>query len=58
MVKFDIDEIVDYFFQELIEEGYVPTEDEIDVIVDITVNWVVQILQAFNIEVSFEGDTL
>lgn len=56
MIKFDIDGVVDYFFQELIEEGCVPTEKEVDIIVDIAVNWVCQILAALDVEVIFEGE--
>lgn len=55
-ITLDIEEIVDYFFQELMEEGYVPTEDELNAVVDIAVNWTAQILNSVDVEVVFKEE--
>jgi hypothetical protein len=35
-VIIDTDEIAEFFFQELLKRGYIPSEDEVDDLADIT----------------------
>jgi hypothetical protein len=40
-VFIDTEEIAEFFFQELVQRGYVPTEEELDEIADITFEYLI-----------------
>jgi hypothetical protein len=41
-VFIDTEEIAEFFFHELVKRGYVPTEEELDEIADITFEYLVE----------------
>jgi hypothetical protein len=41
-VFIDTEEIAEFFFQELVKRGYVPTEEELEEIADITFEYLIQ----------------
>lgn len=41
-VIIDTDEIAEFFFQELLKRGYVPSEDEVDDLADITFEYLLE----------------
>ena len=41
-VIIDTDEIAEFFFQELLKRGYVPSEDEMDDLADITFDYLLE----------------
>ena len=41
-VIIDTDEIAEFFFQELLKRGYIPSEDEIDDLADITFEYLLE----------------
>ncbi|WP_428908406.1 YozD family protein [Niallia sp. Krafla_26] len=41
-VIIDTDEIAEFFFQELLKRGYIPSEDEIDDLADITFDYLLE----------------
>ncbi len=40
-VLIDTEEIAEFFFQELLQRGYVPSEEELDEIADITFEYLI-----------------
>ena len=41
-VIIDTDEIAEFFFQELLKRGYIPSEDEMDDLADITFEYLLE----------------
>jgi hypothetical protein len=41
-VFIDTEEIAEFFFQELVKRGYVPTEEELEEIADITFEYLIE----------------
>ncbi|WP_338469540.1 YozD family protein [Niallia sp. XMNu-256] len=41
-VIIDTDEIAEFFFQELLKRGYIPSEDEVDDLADITFDYLLE----------------
>jgi hypothetical protein len=41
-VIIDTDEIAEFFFQELLKRGYIPSEDEMDELADITFEYLLE----------------
>lgn len=41
-VIIDTDEIAEFFYQELLKRGYVPSEDEVDDLADITFDYLLE----------------
>lgn len=41
-VIIDTDEIAEFFFQELLKRGYIPSEDEMDDLADITFDYLLE----------------
>ncbi|WP_409251066.1 YozD family protein [Bacillus sp. SCS-153A] len=41
-VFIDTEEIAEFFFQELVRRGYVPSEDELEEIADITFEYLIE----------------
>lgn len=50
-VDFDPQDLVDYLFDELLAEGYVPTEDEIDFIAEIMIDYMFNIVSSLGIQI-------
>jgi hypothetical protein len=55
-VEFDPQDLVDYLFDECLAEGYVPTEEEIEFIVDVMCDYIYNLVGQLGVEVTFEGD--
>jgi len=55
-VTFDPKDLEGYLFHELLEEGFVPTKEEIHIITEITLDFILQLVDSLGVQVVYEGD--